>query len=84
LDGKGHWLAVVRHNGEPTVEQITANAEFIVRACNMHDELVKVLQVVVDNWTSQFERNGHLAPQWVKEARAVLTKASSAPTTTHD
>lgn len=35
-------------------------------------ELETVLQYVVDNWTSQFERNGHLAPEWCKRARAAL------------
>ena len=30
------------------------------------------LQGVVDHWTAQFERNGHLAPSWCKRAREAL------------
>jgi len=30
------------------------------------------LAVVVADWTEQFERAGHLAPQWVKQARDAL------------
>lgn len=74
-------------NHQKRREQAKSDAEFIIRACNAHDELVTAMQSVVDNWTSQFERNGHFAPQWVKQARAALVKAGAvqdenAPSTT--
>lgn len=34
--------------------------------------LREVLAVVVRDWTEQFERNGHHAPGWVRQAREVL------------
>jgi hypothetical protein len=30
------------------------------------------MRVVVRDWSEQFERAGHLAPGWVKQARAAL------------
>lgn len=36
--------------------------------------LREALEVVVNDWTSQFEKNGHLAPSWCKQARAALKK----------
>jgi hypothetical protein len=65
------------YNGERDKDAEKATAEFIVRACNAHDDLVRALQSVVENWTAQCERNGHLAPQWVKDARAALAKAQA-------
>jgi hypothetical protein len=50
----------------------------ILSGNDAHDDLVKALQSVVENWTAQCERNGHLAPQWVKDARAALAKAGAA------
>ncbi|HEY5800924.1 MAG TPA: hypothetical protein VIT92_11935 [Burkholderiaceae bacterium] len=55
-----------------------ATGEFIVRACNSHDALVTALKGVVDSWSSQFERNGHSAPDWAKAARAALVIAQAA------
>ena len=43
----------------------------------LNAELVEALQAVVTNWTQQFERYGHMAPEWCKKARAVLTKAEA-------
>jgi len=37
-------------------------------------KLRDAMQTVVDVWTAQFERNGHLAPDWVKKARAALSR----------
>jgi len=54
-----------RHEGEHT-----ANAEFIVRACNAHDDLVKALQGVIrvaDRSTAEFDA-----------ARDALAKAGAA------
>jgi len=39
-------------------------------------ELLEALQVVVKDWTAQFERRGHLAPAWCKQARAAIAKAT--------
>ena len=47
-------------------------------ACQFNDALQEnatlreALEVVVRDWTQQFERAGHLAPGWVKQARAAL------------
>lgn len=41
-------------------------------------DLLDALQVVVADWAAQFERNGHLAPAWCKQARAAIAKASEA------
>ena len=41
-------------------------------------ELMGAMQDVVDHWTAQFERNGHLAPPWVKRARAAIDSALAA------
>jgi len=41
------------------------------------DELRNAMAVVVHDWTQQFERNGHLAPAWVKQARKALGEYSS-------
>jgi len=38
-------------------------------------ELLEALRVVVRDWTDQFERNGSLAPEWCKQARAAIAKA---------
>lgn len=35
-------------------------------------ELEAAMHSIIDNWTAQFERQGHMAPDWVKRARAVL------------
>ena len=40
--------------------------------CRGFAQVNSALQVVVDSWTSQFERQRHLAPQWVKTAREAL------------
>lgn len=49
-----------------------SDAKAIVHACNNHYALVEALQNVVNQWSYQFERNGHAAPEWAKDARAVL------------
>jgi len=37
-----------------------------------NETLREALTVVVRDWSEQFERAGHLAPGWVKQARAAL------------
>ncbi len=43
-----------------------------VKVWQQSDKLRAALQNVVDAWSSQFERQGHLAPEWCKQARAAL------------
>lgn len=57
------------YQGDPERE---ANARLIAAA----PDLLEALQNVVDAWSSQFERQGHMAPEWAKKARAAITKAT--------
>ena len=50
-----------------------ANARLIAAA----PDLLTALTTVVEHWTAQFERNGHLAPEWCKQARAAIAKATN-------
>lgn len=50
---------------------VRADARLIAAA----PELLEALRVVVADWTEQFERNGHLAPSWCRQARAAISKA---------
>ena len=48
-DANGIWIASVMgdhdgHKGFPTDEEGEANAEFIIRACNAHDDLLEACQ----------------------------------------
>jgi hypothetical protein len=38
------------------------------------DMLLAALKDVVENWSAQFERQGHLAPEWAKRARSVIVE----------
>lgn len=49
-----------------------ANAKLIAAA----PDLLYALEIVVHSWTSQFESRGHLAPEWCKQARAAIAKAT--------
>lgn len=42
---------------------------------NRNAVLEDALKSVVQNWTFQFERHGHLAPDWAKKARSALNSA---------
>ena len=57
-----------------STEEIFANARLIAAA----PDLLAALEIVVSDWTAQFERNGHLAPTWCKQARAAIAKATKA------
>lgn len=57
--------------------QVKLNAAFIVRACNLHAELVEALDDVLsmlDEWDSGFTKPGEEF-RAVTEARSVLVKA---------
>jgi hypothetical protein len=56
-----------------TVPTSQAAAE-LRRLHEANADMAEALESVVADWTSQFERNGHLAPSWCKQARAVLSK----------
>ena len=51
-----------------------ANAAFIVRACNAHDDLVAALYAGLRHWhdTAGYPRK---EPKWLAPARAALAKA---------
>lgn len=62
----------VDYDGEHGIEQ-KANAALIAAA----PDLLSALVVVVNDWTAQFERQGHMAPAWCKQARDAIAKATS-------
>ena len=55
-----------------SADEVRANAMLLAAA----PELLAALQVVVCDWTAQFESKGHMAPEWCKQARAVIAKAT--------
>ena len=77
------------HNKEMRTEENEANAEFIVRACNAHDEFVQAAEHAVD--LIEAWMNGILAksgitweseddhPPALKELRAAIAKAREQP-----
>lgn len=52
-----------------------AKAERRSKFAKQRDVLLAALEVVVEQWSSQFERNGHLAPAWCKQARDAIASA---------
>ncbi len=58
------------------IDQQQDNREANARLIAAAPEMLAALEVVVESWTSQFERNGHLAPDWCKQARAAIAKAT--------
>lgn len=42
------------------------------------DKMLAALNDVVENWSGQFERQGHLAPEWAKRARATIAEIEAA------
>lgn len=69
--------AVDCYGGHLIAESIAPrNAEFIVRACNSHDQLVSALQAILTNMSNGpylFKDSGEL-----RAARAALTAAGAA------
>jgi len=68
----GSWVATTCK--KQWVAEDLANARLIAAAPKMF----AALEAVVESWTSQFESNGHLAPDWCKQARAALVEATGA------
>ena len=54
--------------GDPFWEQAGVDADFIVLACNCHDDLLAALQKIVNNWD-----NLHLKDR--QQARLAIAKA---------
>jgi hypothetical protein len=66
-------VAIVQYIGHAEKDEIEglANVDFIVRACNAHDDLVKALQRAVV-WC---EEHGDTRHQWYADAREAIAKA---------
>lgn len=79
-DGKGcRWIETSKDDVIARIykdacsrETFDANASLIAAA----PDLLDALERVVHAWTSQFEMNGHIAPDWCKTARAAIAKAT--------
>jgi hypothetical protein len=73
LDADGGYGFLGSHHME-TQQELDADRALIAAA----PDLLAALQIVVRDWTAQFERNGHLAPTWCKRAREAIAKAGGA------
>lgn len=78
-------VATIQRRGGKSVEQSHADAAFIVRACNAHDDLVKVLKAIVaadDKAIEALKQLGAPIPadaaMLTEAARAALVKAGAA------
>jgi hypothetical protein len=74
-------VAEIHHEDHRWDEKARANAAFIVRACNAHDDLVKALRGVLTAPTMNFapaDSAEELAP-WLRAAWDALAKAEAAP-----
>jgi hypothetical protein len=49
ITSKEHDIAVIRDNGNGAT-RMSANADFILRACNHHYQLLEAAQTVIENW----------------------------------
>jgi hypothetical protein len=70
-----HPVATMKYLVTPD-EQIMANAEFIVTACNLHDELVSALKDII----ADYEDRG-ASEASINKARAAIQKATSSTQT---
>jgi len=52
-----------------TYHQVLAEVKALWR---QNETLRSTMTVIVRDWTEQFEKNGSLAPHWVREARDAL------------
>ena len=90
---KGEIYRVVVYGGDPLLSVhsqrtdwknqlgATANAEFIVRACNSHYDLIEVCQTLVDSWNNA-ERHfrashGDVVDSAVGMAREMIAKVEN-------
>ncbi len=68
-------LHAAQHEAAKGAEAISSIASERAANAVLTEEIERLraaLEVVVKDWTAQFERNGHLAPHWVKQAREAL------------
>jgi len=70
-DEGGRRIAVVVTDYPMMTCRMEANAHFIVRACNCHDELLEALEDLVSDW----EITGELELSVLSNARAAIAKA---------
>lgn len=70
--GNGQALKVKAYHDLDEDFDAEADANLIAAA----PDLLAALEVVVRDWTAQFERSGHLAPAWCQQARAAIAKAT--------
>lgn len=72
-DANGGLIATVNE----TAEEIKADAEFIVRAVNCHDELLEALQLFLQGATRiDYDENSWVFVEAVDAARAAIAKAT--------
>jgi hypothetical protein len=76
-----HMAAGIRGGSNRAIAQVWkgprghANAEFIVRACNAHDDLVAALKAIVDHNEASYSSEFELFATHVREAKKALAKA---------
>ena len=70
-DGKGHWATLPNGHREMAEEEEAANAAFIVRACNLHYEILEALKSC-EAMLAQLGMGHDLAAM---KARVAITKA---------
>lgn len=70
--GNGTLVATLCHIGGTKGE---SNATFIVRACNVHDELMAVIEALGENGNGGYFNKNLLDSEWCVRAKAALAKA---------
>lgn len=75
-DAKGMFVAtVLDHNRSDRDQEVEDTADFVVRACNSHDELVRVLQGLLDAYSISGPEQTIPTRVWWNDAREILAKA---------
>jgi len=74
-------IEVIHRTGKTTFQPALANAEFIIRACSAHDELVAFIQTFIKRWGKYPKKpTGEDLEIYLDEARTALAKAEAKPT----
>lgn len=78
LDAHGKWIGSIhtshdRSVGFPTDEEGNANKDFIVKAVNCHEELLRAALEAIEAWefTSKHLNYAGPTPVWVKEIKLI-------------
>lgn len=76
LDGEGRVI-VSSYESEHNLENDTANAAFIVKACNSHDDLVAALNSIAHTFMENSQGGLSTLPagEYQRMAREALTRA---------